>query len=151
MSRAPSLGLSFLSWACFALVFSTVFQTFITAFLIDTGCKTPIKNLEGLFASGTKLAYPPEYSFIFVNADETEISKVKRIRANCQSYNFLQTVQNIRRIFELWSAICLLKTIGLLLENMVVLRNGLTMIIFHGDPLMRRVNGIIDHVVEALL
>jgi len=35
------------------------------------------------------------------------------------------------------------------LEDGVVLRTDLSMIMFHGDPLMRRVNEIIDRVVEA--
>jgi hypothetical protein len=35
------------------------------------------------------------------------------------------------------------------LEDGVVFTTGLTMIIFHGDPLLGRVNEIIDRVVEA--
>jgi hypothetical protein len=35
------------------------------------------------------------------------------------------------------------------LEDGVVFTTGLTMIMFHGDPLMRRVTEIIDRVVEA--
>ena len=75
MSPAPSLLSLFLAWVCFSLAFSTVFQLFLTTFLIDSGYKTPIQNLDELFASGIKLAYPPEYNFIFVNGDETEASK----------------------------------------------------------------------------
>jgi hypothetical protein len=49
-----------------------VSHVFLTKYLIDSGYKTPIPNLDELFASGIKLAYPPENSFIFVNGDETE-------------------------------------------------------------------------------
>jgi len=35
------------------------------------------------------------------------------------------------------------------LEDGIVYRYGQSMIMFHGDPLMSRVNEIIDHVVEA--
>jgi hypothetical protein len=35
------------------------------------------------------------------------------------------------------------------LENRVVFTTGLSMIMFHGDPLMKRVTEIIDRVVEA--
>jgi hypothetical protein len=35
------------------------------------------------------------------------------------------------------------------LEDGVVFSTGLTMLMFHGDPLMRRVTEIIDRVVEA--
>jgi hypothetical protein len=37
------------------------------------------------------------------------------------------------------------------LEDGVVFTTGLTMIIIHGDPLMKRVTEIIDRVVEAVL
>jgi hypothetical protein len=65
------------------LAFSTVFQAFLTTFLIDSGYKTPIQNKNELFASGIKLAFPKEYNFIFENDDQTEASIVKRNRANC--------------------------------------------------------------------
>jgi hypothetical protein len=58
MPRTPSLRSLFLSWVCFSLAFSTVFQAFLTTFLIDSGYKTPIQNIDELCASGIKLAYP---------------------------------------------------------------------------------------------
>jgi HKD family nuclease len=42
--------------------------------------------MDELFTSGIKLAYPPEYSFIFENGDETELSTVQKNLANCQSF-----------------------------------------------------------------
>ena len=35
------------------------------------------------------------------------------------------------------------------LEDGVVFNTGLTLIMFHGDPLMKRITEIIDRVVEA--
>jgi len=70
MPRTPSLRSLFLAWVCFSVAFSTVFQAFLTTFLVDSGYKTPIKNMDELFASDMKLAYPPEYSYIFENGDE---------------------------------------------------------------------------------
>jgi hypothetical protein len=37
------------------------------------------------------------------------------------------------------------------LEDGVVFKTGLSMIMFHGDPLMKRVTEIIDRVLEAVL
>jgi hypothetical protein len=79
MPRAPSLRSLFLAWVCFSLAFNTVFQAFLTTFLVDSGYKTPIQNMDELFASGIKLAYPPEYSYMFERRDDTEQSKVKEI------------------------------------------------------------------------
>jgi len=63
-AHTPSLRSLFLAWVCFSLAFSTVFQAFL-AILIDSGYKTPIHNMDELFASGIKLPYPPECCSIF--------------------------------------------------------------------------------------
>ena len=73
MPRTPSLRSLFLAWVCFSLAFSTVFQAFLTTFLIDSGYKTPIKDMDEISASGIKLAYPEENSIIFEDGDQTEI------------------------------------------------------------------------------
>jgi hypothetical protein len=83
MPRAQSLRSLFIAWVCFSVALSTVFQAFLTTFLIDSGYKTPIQNIEELYESGMKLYYQPIYNYIFENADETEVSKVKRNRVNC--------------------------------------------------------------------
>jgi hypothetical protein len=60
--RTPSLRSLFLAWVCFSLAFNTVFQAFLTTFLIDPGYRTPIRNMDELFASGIKLANATDYS-----------------------------------------------------------------------------------------
>jgi hypothetical protein len=163
MPRASSLRSLFLGWVCFSVAFSTVFQSFLTTFLIDSGYKTPIQNMDELFASGIKLAYPPNYDFIFENGDEREHSIVKRNRVICPSHNIcLNWAKYHKNVSILLSdkvaednyaggyfvsensepLLCRL-------EDGVVFSTGLTMIMFHGDPLMRRVSEIIDRVVEA--
>jgi hypothetical protein len=145
------------------MAFSTVFQTFLTTFLIDSGYKTPIQNMDELFASGLGLAYPPAYNFIFENGDETEAKKVLRNRVECPSYevcvHWALYQKNVSIILSDRHA-----EIGYAngdfvggnsepllckLEDGVFLQTGLTMIMFHGDPLMRRVSEIINRVVEA--
>jgi Na+/H+ antiporter NhaC len=56
MPRTPTLRSLFLAWVCFSLAFNTVFQAFLTTFLTDSGYKTPIKNMDELFAVGMNLA-----------------------------------------------------------------------------------------------
>jgi len=163
MPRTPSLRSLFLSWVCFSLTFSTVFQAFLTTFLIDSGYKTPIKNTDELFASGIKLAYPTEYSFIFESSDETEISNVQRNLVNCPSQDVCEdwakyhknvSILLLDRVAEDYydsghfisensePLVCRL-------DDMVIHFTGLNMIMFHGDPLMRRVSEIVARVVEA--
>jgi hypothetical protein len=163
MPRTPSLRTLFLAWVCFSLAFTTVFQAFLTTFLINSGYKTPIQNMEELFDSGIKLAYPTEYSFIFEYGDETQASKVHRNIANCPSYEVCAN----------WAKIH--KNVSILLPDMIAEDNfasgnfvgensepllcglqdgvmfsfGKSMIMFHGDLLMRRITEIIDRVFEA--
>jgi hypothetical protein len=145
------------------VAFSTVFQAFLTTFLIDSGYKTPIQNMDELFASGIKLAYFPYYSFIFKSGDKTEASKVQRNSVICPSEedctNWIHYQKNISILLPddgVEENFALGDYLG---ENPKpflcgikdgVFRNtGLTMLMLHGDPLMRRVIEIIDRVVEA--
>jgi hypothetical protein len=63
-----------------------MFQAFLSSFLIDSGYKTPIQNMDELFASGIKLAYASYYSSIFESVDEIFALKVQRYFVICPSY-----------------------------------------------------------------
>jgi hypothetical protein len=119
--------------------------------------------MDEMFDSGIKVAYLPEHSFIFENGDETELSKLQRNRANCPS--FYECV--LWAIFQKNVSVLLIDNFAEVnyarggfigenseplvcrLEDGVVFSTDLSMIMFHGDPLMRRINEIIDRVVEA--
>jgi hypothetical protein len=90
MPRTPSLRSLFFAWVCFSLAFSTVFQAFLTSFLIDSGYKTPIQNMDELFDSGISLAYQPEYNSLFQNGDKTDFSKVKQNLVFCPSFSICE-------------------------------------------------------------
>jgi hypothetical protein len=161
--RALSLRSLFIAWVCFSLAFGTVIQVSLTKFLIDSGYKTPIQNMDELFASGIKLAYQPEYNFIFENGDETEASNVQINRANCPSFELCVDWAKYQKNVSLFLIdIAAEKNFAagnfvgensepLLcrLEDGVFFTTGLSMIMFYGDPLMKRVTEIIDRVVEA--
>jgi hypothetical protein len=163
MPRAPSLRSLFLAWVCFCVAFSTVVQAFLTTFLIDSGYKTPIQNMDELFSSRIKFAYPKESDFLFENADEREASKVQRNRAECPlievCVNWAKYQKNLSVLLvdlnaeEIYARGDFFgensEPLLCRLEDGVVYSYGLTMIMFQGDPLLRRVNEIIDRVVEA--
>jgi hypothetical protein len=137
-----------------------VFQAFLTTFLSDSGYKTPIQNKDELFASGIKLAYPQGNIII---GDETEASNIRRNRANCPSYGdcleWAKYQKNVSIVQSDMNAEVNYATGGYVgensepllcrLEDGVLANTGLAMIMFHGDPLLRRVNEIIHRVVEA--
>jgi hypothetical protein len=140
-----------------------VFQAFLTTFLLDSGYKTPVQNMEELFASGMKLACPREYNYLFENFDETELSKVLRHRVNCLSnkycLNWALYQKNVSILLDDLLAEEYYATgvsVGensepflCRLEDGVVYKTGRSMIMFYGDQLLGRVNEIIDRVVEA--
>jgi len=161
--RTLSLRSLFLSWVCFSLAFRTVFQAFLTTFLIDSGYKTPIQNMDEMFASGIKLAYLRGYDFIFEKGDETEASVVKRNQVICSTFevcaNWAKYHQNISillvdMVAEEYYAIGYFvgensEPLVCRLEDGIVFNTGLAMTMFYGDPLLRRVTEIIDRVVAA--
>jgi hypothetical protein len=119
--------------------------------------------MDELFASGIKLGYSPEHNFIFENGDETEYSIVQRNRVNCPTYEVCVEWAKYQKNVSVLTADNLAETSyanGILvgensepllcrLEGGVVFSTGLSMLMFHGDPLLRQVTEIIDRVVEA--
>jgi len=163
MPRTPSLRFLFFAWVCFSLAFSTVLQTFLITFLIDSGYKTPIQNMDELFESGIKLANPSGHTFIFENGDETETAKVHRNHVNCPSldvcvawakYHKNVSILLLDKIFEEYYATGYFvgensEPFLCRLEDVVVYSYGQIMLMFFEDPLMKRVNEITGRVVEA--
>jgi hypothetical protein len=119
--------------------------------------------MDELYASGIGLAYPPGVNFIFENGDGTELSKVLRNRVNCPSFEFCldwaMYEKNVSVLFldrdveDDYASGYLLgensEPLLCRLEDGKVYSFGQSMIMFHGDPLMRRVTEIIDRVVQA--
>jgi hypothetical protein len=163
MPRTTSLRWLFLAWVCFSVAFSTVFQAFLTTFLVDSGYITPIQNMDDLFASGIKLAYFPGASSIFENGDEPEVSKIQTNSVICPSdedcIDWLKDKKNASILFsdddvdeDFARGLYFDENSRPFLcgiEDGVFRHTGLTMLMLHGDPLMRRVTEIIDRVVEA--
>jgi hypothetical protein len=163
MPRALSLRSLFLAWVCFSLTFSTVFEAFLTTFLIDSGYIRPIQNIDELYASGIKLAYSPEYNFIFENFDERKVSKFKtnlvKCRMDTECWEWTMIHKNVSVLVSDYWVEILVAIGGFLgenseplicsLEDGIIFSSGLSMIMFHGDLLMRRVSEIIDRLVQS--
>ena len=163
MPRAPSLRPLFLAWVCFSVSFGTLFQAFLTTFLVDSGYKPPIQNMDELIASGIKLAYSQENNFLFENGKDSDVPKGHRNHVYCSSYSvYLDWTMYQKNILILLLEINVefLYAMGDLvgknskpllcrLEDGVFFPVSPTTMMFRGDPLLRRVNGIIDRLVEA--
>jgi len=163
MPRAPSLRSLFLAWVCFSVAFSTVFQAFLTTFLVDSGYEAPIQNMDVLLASDIKLVLS-RYSSILYNISDINIkSKLKKKFVPCPSLEDLWKwaifKKNVSFMFSEISAeenYALGNFVGekseplfCKLEDGVFLHSGRSMVMLRTDPLLRRVTEIVDRVVEA--
>jgi hypothetical protein len=119
--------------------------------------------MDELFDSGIGLAYQSGYNFFFDEGEETEASKVKQNSVICPSdeicVNWAIYQKNVSVLLEDMFAEQMYMSGALVgdnsepllcnLEDGVVSNTGLSMIMFYGDPLLRRINEIIEGVVEA--
>jgi hypothetical protein len=163
MPRAPSLRSLFLSWVCFSIAFSTVFQAFLTTFLIASGYNTQIQSMDELFGSTMKLAYHPKHSFVFENGNKTEVSNVRRKKASCPSLsvcvNWAKHYKNVSVLMSDYQFQIQSEDGGYVggdgepllcrIDDGVFLNVGAVMIMFQGEPLLKRINNIFVRVLEA--
>jgi len=119
--------------------------------------------MDELFASGIKLAYPKELSYIFEQGDETDLANIQRNLANCPSYmicvDWAKYQKNVSILMldtnaeEYYSNGFFVgenyEPLVCKLEDGVVYFTGLHMAMFHGDPLLKRVNEFIARFFEA--
>jgi hypothetical protein len=140
-----------------------VFQAFLTTFLTDSGYETPIQSIDELFGSGLKLAYPQDHSSVFVNYNEAELSNVGRMNANCPSIKvceyWAKYYKNVSVFFSdnnfqiaSGSGIYVGENGEPLLckiDDGVFFNAQCVLIMFYGEPLLKRINEIFDRVVEA--
>jgi hypothetical protein len=110
-----------------------------------------------------KLAYDPGHSSVFENGDGTVVSNVRRNKANCPSFEVClywalvhKNVSVFLNDFEFEFVSDNASFVGkngepLLcrIDDGVFLNIGAVMVMFYGEPILKRVNEIFDRVVEA--
>jgi hypothetical protein len=87
MPRTPSFRSVFLPGCVPLWSLAQCSRHFSQHTLLALATKTPIRNLDELFASGIKLFYPQGYNYIFEIGDQTEASNVRKCRLNGPSYD----------------------------------------------------------------
>jgi hypothetical protein len=162
MPRAPSVRLLFLAWVCFSTAFNTAFQAFLTTFLVDSGYKKAFQNLNDVSAAGISFYYKTEYSFLFVGDEKLVhylarphqqpvlFKEIMNWASHHKSISFFDDELCIAAFYA-WGDFVGENCEPLIckLEDSLVYIKGLSRVIFHGDPLLRRVSEIIDRVVAA--
>jgi len=76
--RSAPLRLFFFCWVCYSVAISTVFQAYLTTFLIEPGYEEPIKSVEQMLKSEKMFGYIRGYQLILPNtSDPVYTSNVK--------------------------------------------------------------------------
>jgi hypothetical protein len=119
--------------------------------------------MDELFGSGMKLAYLPIYSSVFEYGDETELSNVIRNKVDCPSFNVCVEWAAYYKNVSVFMSDFFFETfsdnggfVGSNREPLICrIDDGVfsnpqsVMILFYGEPLMKRLNDIFGRVVEA--
>jgi hypothetical protein len=90
--RTAPLRLFFFCWVCYSVAISTVFQAYLTTFLIESGYEEPIRTIEQMLKSEKKFGIPIVdktilYShisdFVFPNTSDPVDSEIVKDAVQC--------------------------------------------------------------------
>ena len=81
-SSAP-LRLFFFCWVCCSVAISTVFQAYLTTFLIEPGYEEPIRTVEQMLKSEIKFGYSNEYKLLITDTSDPVDSAILNNVVQC--------------------------------------------------------------------
>jgi len=140
-----------------------VFQAYLTTFLTESGYKLPIRNLDELLASDIRLVYSQNFIQRIEKREGTLSLQFQKKHMNCPSFKVCVAWANYHKnlsiiLIDKLAEECYAdgefvaensKPYLCKLDEDVFFSFGKSMLMLHGDPLMKWVNKIIGRVVEA--
>jgi len=162
MPRTWPLRCFFISWICYSLAVGTVFQTYLTSFLIDPGIMPHPRNLEELARSDMKLGFAYKDEVFYQDRTDSQARQILAKKVECSAsdtcYIWAKKYKNLSiltsdLLYKFQSSknpsydtssnsLCQI-------EDGVVERGPIVMVLPKGSALLDRINDIIFHVVEA--
>ena len=85
--RYAPLRLFFFCWVCYSVAISTVFQAYLTTFLIEPGYEEPIKSLEQMLKSKMNFGFPYIYNKMFPDTSDPVDSEIRKNALECPDVN----------------------------------------------------------------
>ena len=161
--RSAPLRLFFFCWVCYSVAISTVFQAYLTTFLIEPGYEEPVKTIEQMLTSDMKFGFNEEFQVFLNNVSGSVESAILNNAVRCPdsgtSLNWAAVYQNMTLIFDN-SNIEICRDMGKLtdennrpllceLEDGGVANLDLVLLVLRGSPYLELINDIIDHTVES--
>lgn len=160
MPRKWPLRCFFMSWICYSLAVDTVFQTYLTSFLIDPGVMPHPKNMEELARSDMKLGFSPMDSVFYEDKADSQSRQIMAKRVECWAadicFIWAKKYKNISilisdTLYKFQSSVRRSPDTNSNLlceiEDGIVERGSIVMVLPKGSPLLDRINDIILHVV----
>jgi hypothetical protein len=161
--RSAPLRLFFFCWVCYSVAIKTVFQAYLTTFLIEPGYEEPIKTVEQMLTSDMKFGFLEDFVAFFDRERGPVESAILDNAVKCPDLgaclNWAALYQNMSILFEnLNIEIC--RDIGNLrdqnnrpllceLEDGGVVSVEMIILVYRGNPLLELINDIIDRMVES--
>jgi len=162
MPRTWPLRCFFMSWICYSLAVGTVFQTYLTSFLIDPGIMPHPRNLEELARSDMKLGFSYKEDVFYQDRTDSQARRILAKKVECSAsdacYIWAKKYKNMSiltsdLLYKFQSAnnpsydtssnsLCQI-------EDGVVERGPIVMVLPKGSALLDRINDIIFRVVES--
>ena len=102
--RSAPLRLFFFCWVCYSVAISTVFQAYLTTFLIEPGYEEPIKTVEQMLTYDMNFGFYDVFSAFFKDVPDSVDSAILNKSLKCpdvgQFFNWAAFYQNMSLVFE---------------------------------------------------
>jgi len=101
--RSAPLRLFFFCWVWYSVAVSTVFQAYLTMFLIEPGYEEPIKNINQMLKSKINFGFDAVYTMLFTNTEdpvESAILEDSVVYPEAVCFNWVALHHNISAILK---------------------------------------------------
>jgi len=161
--RSSPLRLFFFCWVCYSFAISTVFQAYLTTFLIEPGYVEPIRTVEQMLASDMKFGFFTNFDILFTDTSDSTGSTILKNAVRCPTYkvclewtfnyhNFSTIVNDFTKIFRhaagMWTDENN-RPLACELEYSCVETRGVAFWVSQGSPLLEFINDVLDHIIEG--
>jgi hypothetical protein len=162
MPRTWPLRCFFMSWIWYSLAVDTVFQTYLTSFLIDPGVIPHARNVEELASSDIKLGFSYRDGVFYEHRTDAQSRKIMGKRVECEAEDTCFVWATKYKNLSILTSDILYKFQSSInrsddtnsnslcqIEDGVVEHGPIVMVLPKGTCLLDRINNIVLRVVEA--
>jgi hypothetical protein len=161
--RSAPLRIFFFCWVCYSVAISTVFQAYLTTFLIEPGYEEPIKTVEQMLNSEMNFGLTSHYKHMFPDTSDTVDSAIIKDAVECPDdrtcfiwasmYHNISTILNDLRTGIVRGNENLMdenhRPLLCELEDSVVRTVDFAILVRKRSPFFDFINNVVSHIVEG--